>query len=59
MTIIIKKNEWDEYEVPTVIGLDHCISYESSRQDAIDTARFCHGQDAKLAFRSGTYNEEN
>tara|TARA_R110002012_G_scaffold14228_4_gene59378 strand:- start:206 stop:397 length:192 start_codon:yes stop_codon:yes gene_type:complete len=63
MKIIIKKNEWDEYEVPTVTGISgsDCISYESSKQDAIDTAHFHHGQDAQLAFRSGTYsiNEEN
>jgi hypothetical protein len=57
--ITIKKNEWDEYEVPTVVGISgsDAISFESSKQDAVDCAVYHHGIDAKITFRPGTYTE--
>lgn len=57
MGITIKKNDYDEYEVPTVIGVTGAdqIYFASDRDDALDTARHIHGQNVKVTFRSGTY----
>tara|TARA_E500000305_G_scaffold81835_1_gene67682 strand:- start:23 stop:217 length:195 start_codon:yes stop_codon:yes gene_type:complete len=61
--INIYKNTYDEYEVPTVVGISgsDAISFESSKQDAIDCATYHHGSDVVIRFRAGTYtiNEEN
>ena len=61
MRIIIKKNTFEEYEVPTVIGTSgsDSISYEATKQDAIDAARYIHGQEADIVIRRGTYSIEN
>lgn len=61
--VVIKRNTYDEWEVPTVIGTSgsDSIAFESSRLAAFDTARFLHGDDAVIVVRTGTYiiNEEN
>ena len=61
--IKIYKNTYDEYEVPTIVGISgsDAISYEATKQDALEAARYHHGQDADIVIRRGTYtiNEEN
>ena len=61
--IKIYKNTYDEYEVPTVVGISgsDAISFESSKQDAIDCATYHHGSDVLIWFGAGTYiiNERN
>lgn len=63
--IKIYKNTYDEYEVPTVVGISlnpaMTISFESSKQDAIDCATYHHGSDVLIWFGAGTYfiNVEN
>mgnify|MGYP003652461821 FL=1 len=61
--IKIYKNTYDEYEVPTIVGISgsDAISFESSKQDAIDCATYHHGSDVLIWFGAGTYtiNEEN
>jgi hypothetical protein len=60
MKCIIKKNEYDEYEVPTQFGITGAdqICFESDRDAAEDTARFFHGQDIKIVHQRGTYTVE-
>jgi len=60
LTCIVKKNEWGDFEVPTQKGLTGAdsIYYADDKQDAIDTARYVHGQDVKVIVRKGTYGIE-
>ena len=61
MKITIKKNNYGEYEVPSVVGITGCdqIYFASDKADAIDTAKSIHGDDVKVTLRSGSYIEEN
>ena len=56
--VIVRKNDHGEYEVPTVIGISgsDAISYEATKEDALDAARYHHGQDAEIVIRRGTYS---
>jgi len=63
ISITIRKNCFEEYEVPTELtaaGKPAAIYYTDDRLDAIDTARFAFGGQGtvKLTFRSGTYSVE-
>ena len=62
-TITIKRNDFDEYEVPTGRRADGqlAVYYTDDREDAKDTARFYAGvfdgePEPRLVWRSGTYN---
>lgn len=54
--ITIRRNEFDEYEVPTP-DVDH-IYYTDDKDDAIGTAIAFHGTDVEITHRRGTYNRE-
>ena len=58
MRIIIKHNDHDEYEVPTVIGISgsDAISYEATKRDAIEAAQYHHGLHVQILIRPGTYS---
>ena len=58
MKCIIKRNDSDEYEVPTVIGLSgsDAIYYTDDREDAIGTAELILGKDVEIKFVRGTYD---
>ncbi len=61
MTIRIKQNEYDEYEVPTGLkddGVTAAIYYTDDKCDAFDTARRFHGLMADIIFSRGTYGVE-
>ncbi|TFG82817.1 MAG: hypothetical protein E4G74_02140 [Erysipelotrichales bacterium] len=53
--ILIKKNEYDEFEVPTTS--DSEIYFTDDKQDATDTAMFFHGAEVVVLFRRGTYDK--
>ncbi len=53
-TIRIKRNTFDEYEVPTTSTKE--IYFTDDRQDAVDTARFFHGADISVSITRGTYS---
>lgn len=58
--ILIKKNTYGEFEVPTGKRPDgtRSIYYASDRDDARDTARYYHGKDCEFRFARGTYGED-
>ena len=57
--IVIKQNEFDEFEVPTPTeDAPGSIYYTDDRADAFDTARHHHGILADVTFQRGTYNRE-
>lgn len=60
MSVVIKRNEYDEYEVPTGVRDDNqpAIYYTDDKGDAFDTARHFHGIIADITFRAGTYGVE-
>ena len=56
MKIIIKKNDDDEYEVPTSKDCAiPTIYYTDDLDDAIATAKYEHGDDAVCVVKRGTY----
>lgn len=61
--ILIKKNEYDEFEVPTEFVFSNRrevaaeIYYTDDKHDAIDTAKMIHGVDVVCKFKRGTYGE--
>ena len=63
-TCTIRKNEYDEYEVPTAFVFHNRrevaaeIYYTDDKQDAIDTAKFAHRDDVAITWRRGTYGVE-
>jgi hypothetical protein len=59
-TIIIKKNTYGEFEVPTGVREDGTLSiyYASDRDDARDTLVWYHGKDCEFKFARGSYNED-
>jgi len=60
-TVTIRKNDLDEYEVPTAhIGRAYStrptsIYYTDDKDDAISTARYHYGTETKIVVRRGTY----
>lgn len=54
MQIQIRKNVHDEFEVPCPSVEE--IYYTDDRDDAIGTARMCHGDDVVCTFRNGSYD---
>jgi len=62
MRVIIKRNDYDEFEVPTAPAGAEAqefadgIYYADDRDDAIDTARFTFGADVDIVVRRGTYS---
>jgi len=58
MSIMIKRNDYDEYEVPTPTDdAPDSIYYTDDKYDAFDTARHHHGLLADIIFGRGTYGE--
>ncbi len=55
--VVIKKNEYDEFELPTSECGKREIYFTDDKQDAIDTAHFVFGDELKISFRRGTYGE--
>ena len=53
--ILIKKNEFDEFEVPTTSTSE--IYFTDDKEDAIGTAEYFHGPKAECIFRRGTYSK--
>lgn len=61
LKVIIKKNEYDEYEVPTQFGLTGAdqICFEDDKEAANDTARYAHrGFEIRIVHQRGTYTVE-
>lgn len=65
MNVTIRKNEYDEYEVPTQfrdrgsLPKKPCaIYYTDDKDDAIGTARMILGADVVCTFKRGTYDAE-
>lgn len=56
----IRKNDYDEFEVPTGAwpNASDSIYFADDKQDAIDTAEFVHGPQVKCFIRRGTYLPE-
>lgn len=60
MPIVIKRNDYDEYEVPTPSpDASDSIYYTDDKDDAIATAQHVHGDLVEIVFRSGTYDKED
>jgi hypothetical protein len=64
-TVVIRKNQDGEFEVPTnspaypATSFRAGLYYTDDREDAFDTARLAWGEHAeKIVCRSGTYNVE-
>jgi hypothetical protein len=55
--VTIKKNDYDEYELPTEVGTE-AIYYTDDKDDAIGTAKLILGDDVEITFRRGTYNAD-
>ncbi len=54
--ILIKKNEYDEYEVPTPTeDAPDSIYFTDDRDDAVGTAHMILGDNITCIFRKGTY----
>lgn len=62
-TIAIRKNDYDEYEVPAEFVFHNRrevaaeIYYTDDKDDAIGTAKMIHGADVVCKFKRGTYGE--
>ena len=58
MHIVIKRNDYDEYEVPAPTTSE--LYFTDDRDDAIGTAKIIHGTDElTFSFRRGTYQQED
>lgn len=64
MNITIKRNEHDEFEVPTAfrdrgsLPKRPCaIYYTDDKDDAIGTARYHYGDDVVIRHARGTYDD--
>lgn len=61
--VIIKRNEYGEYEVPTSSPSRPASSFEAGlyftddREDALVTCQFAWDGDADIVWRTGTYQE--
>lgn len=56
--VTIRKNEFDEYEVPTPTSdCPDSIYYTDDEEDAIDTAIAHYGTDIDLKIKRGTYDK--
>jgi hypothetical protein len=67
MKITIKRNDYDEYEVPTgsirvggqaVSPRPDSIYFTDDKDDAEGTARYHHGDDVVIRHARGTYQED-
>lgn len=56
MKVVIKRNEYDEYEAPTGTNADGsmAIYYTDDKQDAIDTVKLLTAA-TEIVVRRGTY----
>ena len=53
-TVTIKKNSFDEYEVPA--PTTDCIYFTDDKEDAVDTAKLYHEPGSvKIVVRRGSY----
>lgn len=65
MKVTIRKNDYDEYELPTQfrdrgsLPKKPCaIYYTDDKDDAIGTAKMILGADVECTFKRGTYDAE-
>lgn len=55
--IKVRKNEYDEYEVPVPTpDAPQAIYYTDDKDDAIGTAKMILGDDIVCTFKRGTYD---
>lgn len=57
--VTIRKNEFDEYEVPTPTSdYPDSIYFTEYKEDAVDTAIAHYGTNIEIKFKRGTYQKE-
>lgn len=57
MKITIRKNDYDEYEVPTPSADE--LYFTDDKDDAIGTAKLILGDDVEIRFAKGTYQNDD